>query len=147
VPVVSTTNTTGSPGATGTSAGTIKPTESATASPVETATQAQAPTSAPTGKPARPLPTAVAPKPTAVAHTPTVVAPPEENGFLTINVYPWAKVSEGGRVLCAATPCNKIPLSPGTHTLLLENADQGMKQSTTVTIRSGETTARAIGLK
>jgi serine/threonine-protein kinase len=75
--------------------------------------------------------------------------PPEEKdpGFLTINVYPWAKVSEGGRVLCAATPCNKIPLSPGSHTLLLENAEQGMKQSTTVTIKSGDTTTRAIGFK
>ena len=70
-----------------------------------------------------------------------------ENGFLTINVYPWAKVTEGGRVLCAATPCNKIPLAPGAHTLQLENAEQGMKQSTTVTIKSGETTARAIGFK
>ncbi|MDB4934218.1 MAG: serine/threonine protein kinase, partial [Labilithrix sp.] len=75
--------------------------------------------------------------------------PPEEKepGFLTINVYPWAKVSEGGRVLCAATPCNKIPLSPGSHTLLLENPEQGMKQSTTVTIKSGDTTTRAIGFK
>ncbi len=81
---------------------------------------------------------------------PTISAPPveeKENGFLTINVYPWAKVSEGGRVICAATPCNKIPLSPGTHTLTLDNPDQGMKQSTTVTIKSGDTTTRAIGLK
>jgi serine/threonine-protein kinase len=145
VPVVSTTNTTGSPGATGTSLGTVPPVESATASPVDTAPLP--PASAPTGKAPR-LPIA-APRTTAVPHTTAPVPVPEEkeNGFLTINVYPWAKVSEGGRVLCAATPCNKIPLSPGTHTLLLENADQGMKQSTTVTIRSGETTARAIGLK
>ena len=84
------------------------------------------------------------------AHTQTAPPPPveeKENGFLTINVYPWAKVTEGGRVLCAATPCNKIPLSPGAHTLQLENPEQGMKQSTTVTIKSGETTARAIGFK
>ncbi len=83
-------------------------------------------------------------------HTTTAPPPPveeKENGFLTINVYPWAKVSEGGRVVCAATPCNKIPLSPGSHTLQLENAEQGMKQSTTVQIKSGETTARAIGFK
>jgi serine/threonine-protein kinase len=66
---------------------------------------------------------------------------------LTINVYPWARVSEGGRQLCAATPCNKIPLSPGPHTLTLENPDQGMKQTTTVTIKSGETTTRAFGFK
>lgn len=71
----------------------------------------------------------------------------EEPGFLTISVYPWATVSEGGRVLCAATPCNKIPLSPGLHTLQLENPDQGMKQATTVMIKSGGTTTRAIGLR
>ena len=50
-------------------------------------------------------------------------------------------------MVCAATPCNKIPLSPGSHTLQLENPEQGMKQSTTVQIKSGETTARAIGFK
>jgi serine/threonine protein kinase len=88
---------------------------------------------------------------TVVQHAPPPPPPPppedKDPGFLTINVYPWAKVSEGGRVLCAATPCNKISLSPGSHTLLLENPEQGMKQSTTVTIKSGETTTRAIGFK
>jgi serine/threonine-protein kinase len=86
----------------------------------------------------------------AVAHPPPPPPPPVEDkdpGFLTINVYPWAKVSEGGRVLCAATPCNKISLSPGTHTLTLDNPEQGMKQTTSVTIKSGETTTRAIGFK
>jgi eukaryotic-like serine/threonine-protein kinase len=84
------------------------------------------------------------------AHAPTSPPPVSEekdSGFLTITVYPWAKVSEGGRVLCPATPCNKIPLPPGTHTLQLENPEQGMKQSTTVVIKSGETTTRAIGFK
>jgi eukaryotic-like serine/threonine-protein kinase len=83
-------------------------------------------------------------------HSPTPPAPPPEDkdpGFLTINVYPWARVSEGGRVLCSATPCNKIQLSPGAHTLTLENAEQGMKQTTTVVIKSGETTTRAVGFK
>ncbi|HSO36888.1 MAG TPA: serine/threonine-protein kinase [Labilithrix sp.] len=92
------------------------------------------------------------PKGATGSHAPPPPPPPppveeKENGFLTINVYPWAKVSEGGRVICAATPCNKIPLSPGPHTLQLENPEQGMKQSTSVTIKSGETTARAIGFK
>jgi serine/threonine protein kinase len=88
-------------------------------------------------------------KPGAATHTQAPPAPSEDKdpGFLTINVYPWAKVSEGGRVLCAATPCNKIPLSPGSHTLTLENPDQGMKQTTTVNIKSGDTTTRAIGFK
>ena len=84
-------------------------------------------------------------------HAATPPPPPpveeKENGFLTINVYPWAKVSEGGKVLCAATPCNKIALSPGSHTLSLENPEQNMHQSTTVTIKSGETTTRAVGFK
>ena len=98
----------------------------------------------------RPPPTPPTTKTTAIAHPPPPPPPPVEDkdpGFLTINVYPWAKVSEGGRTLCAATPCNKIPLSPGSHTLLLENPEQGMKQSTTVTIKSGETATRAIGFK
>ncbi len=91
------------------------------------------------------------PRPPVVAHTaPSPPPSPSEDkdpGFLTISVYPWAKVSEGARVLCAATPCSKIPLSPGPHTLILENAEQGTKQTIAVAIKSGETTARAIGLK
>ncbi len=74
-------------------------------------------------------------------------SPAEEPGFLTLNVYPWAKVSEAGRVLCVSTPCNKIVLSPGSHTLQLENPEQGVKQTTTVMIKSGVTTTRAIGFK
>jgi serine/threonine protein kinase len=96
-------------------------------------------------------PPATTPKTVTAPHPPPPAPPPpaedKDPGFLTINVYPWAKVSEGGRVLCAATPCNKISLSPGSHTLTLENPDQGMKQATTVTIKSGETTTRAIGFK
>ena len=96
-------------------------------------------------------PPAVTPKTATAPHPPPPPPPPpaedKDPGFLTINVYPWAKVSEGGRVICAATPCNKIPLSPGSHTLTLENPEQGMKQATTVTIKSGDTTVRAIGFK
>ena len=108
-------------------------------------------TAATTAKGGRPPPTPAAPKTVTATHpTPPPPPPPAEDkdpGFLTINVYPWAKVSEGGRVLCAATPCNKVPLSAGSHTLTLENPDQGMKQSISVVIKSGETTTRAIGLK
>jgi serine/threonine protein kinase len=104
-----------------------------------------------TGKGVRNPPPSVTPK-TATAPHPAPPPPPppaeeKDPGFLTISVYPWAKVSEGGRVICAATPCNKIPLSPGSHTLTLENPEQGMKQATTVTIKSGDTTIRAIGFK
>jgi serine/threonine-protein kinase len=121
--------------------------DSATATP-QGPTSATAPTGAKTT--VRNPPTPPTTKTVAVAHPPPPPPPPVEDkdpGFLTINVYPWAKVSEGGRVLCAATPCNKISLSPGTHTLTLDNPEQGMKQTTSVTIKSGETTTRAIGFK
>jgi serine/threonine-protein kinase len=115
-------------------------------SPAPSTTSAR-PSPSPSPSP-RPPVAASTGRPSAAAHPPAP-APVEEKepGFLTISVYPWARVSEGGRVLCASTPCNKVPLPPGVHTLTLENPDQGMKQSTTVTIKSGETTARAIGFK
>ena len=144
--------------ATGTTApsvtGSAPSADNATTAPVDSATALpQVPTTAvaPSGKSnVRNPPVQPTARPTTVAHPPPPPPPPveeKEPGFLTINVYPWAKVSEGGRVLCAATPCNKIPLSPGVHTLTLDNPEQGMKQSTSVTIKSGETTARAIGFK
>jgi len=88
--------------------------------------------------------------PTTRTSTP-VTAPqapePADPGFVTLSSYPWSKVTEGGRVVCPATPCNKVQMSPGTHTLTFENSEQGLKQSTTVTIKSGETTVRNLGLK
>lgn len=82
---------------------------------------------------------------------PPVTAPqppePAEPGFVTLNSYPWSKVTEGGRVICPATPCNKVQMSPGSHTLTFENSEQGLKQSTSVTIKSGETVTRNLGLK
>jgi len=85
------------------------------------------------------------------ASSPPAAAPraatEQELGFLTISSYPWAKVTEGALVLCAATPCSRIALTPGVHTLQLENPDANVRQSTTVTIKSGETTSRAISMK
>jgi serine/threonine-protein kinase len=128
-------------------------TASPTAAPSDSATGTpQVATSATTAKTtARTNPPPPTTRTGTVTHAPPPPPPPpvedKDPGFLTINVYPWAKVSEGGRVLCAATPCNKIPLSPGAHTLTLDNPEQGMKQTTSVTIKSGETTTRAIGFK
>ncbi len=135
--------------------GSAAPTDTTTSAPVDSSTaQPQGPTTpaATSGKTnLRIAPVQATTRPITVAHPPPPPPPPpveeKDPGFLTINVYPWAKVSEGGRLLCAATPCNKIPLSPGAHTLTLDNPEQGMKQSTSVTIKSGETTTRAIGFK
>ena len=148
-------NSTALPSSAGIAPGTAAPTDSvAVAPPPDTTTTPAPPSTGPTGTITKPVirnqPPVVTQKPPVPGHTAPPPPPPSEDkepGFLTINVYPWAKVSEGGRVLCAATPCNKIPLSPGTHTLQLENPEQGVKQSTTVTIKSGETATRAIGFK
>jgi serine/threonine protein kinase len=68
------------------------------------------------------------------------------DGFLTFDTYPWTQVSENGKSL-GTTPLVHIALSPGTHTFSLENSDQGLKQSYSVTIKSGETLNRRLGLK
>jgi serine/threonine-protein kinase len=74
------------------------------------------------------------------------VAESGPNGFLTLTTYPWTRVSEGGKVL-GNTPLYKVPLSPGEHTLTLENPDKGIKQTTGVTIKSGEVTAKQLGFE
>ncbi len=67
-------------------------------------------------------------------------------GYLTFDTYPWTQVSENGRSL-GTTPIVHVPLSPGTHTLSLENGEQGIKKTYAVTIKSGETLSRRLGLK
>jgi len=86
------------------------------------------------------------PSPSAGSKATSAPAPAEEPGFLTFNSYPWTKVSEGGKVL-GTTPLVKVPLSPGAHTLTLENPEQSIKQSYPVTIQSGQTVTRSLGLK
>jgi serine/threonine-protein kinase len=85
--------------------------------------------------------------PSATAPSATAPAPPAEGpGYLTFDTYPWTRVSEGGRVL-GTTPLIRVPLSPGSHTLTLENPEQGIRQSYSVVIKSGETVNRRLGLK
>jgi serine/threonine protein kinase len=74
------------------------------------------------------------------------VAPAGDDGHLTLDTYPFTRVSENGKVL-GTTPIINVALPPGTHNLMLENADQGIKQSFTVTIKSGETVTKKLGLK
>lgn len=89
------------------------------------------------------------PQPAHTAAQPTATAAPEpaaENGFLTLDTYPWTKVSDGSKVL-GSTPLVHVALSAGSHTLTLENPDQGIKQQTTLTIKAGETLSKRLGLK
>ncbi len=89
-------------------------------------------------------PVVVPPKPP----TPPPPAPVEDPGFVTVSSYPWAKVTEGTKVICPVTPCNKVPLSPGSHTLTFENGEKpGQKQTVSVVIKSGETTPKNIGFQ
>lgn len=107
----------------------------------------------PTARPTGTFPLALTVRPTVSATPSATAAPsataPEENrgpGFLTLDTYPWTRVSEGGRVL-GTTPLIRLPLSPGPHSLLLENAEQGIKQSYNVVIKSGEPISRRLAFK
>jgi serine/threonine-protein kinase len=98
-------------------------------------------------KPKPPPTTLPTTKPTA---TVTAKPPTQQEdtgpGFLSFDTFPWTHVSEGGRSL-GTTPLFHVSLSPGTHTLVLENADQGIHTSYTVSIKSGESVSKRIGLK
>jgi serine/threonine protein kinase len=86
------------------------------------------------------------PPPPPPAATATPPATDDSTGFLTFDTYPWTRVSENGKVL-GTTPIVHLPLPAGPHTLMLENADQGIKQSYTVTVKGGDTVSRRLGLK
>ena len=77
------------------------------------------------------------------------VASAEANGpgFLTIRTTPPSRVTEHGRVLCTTTPCAKLPLPAGTHSITLENKEEAMKTTIVVTITSGEITSKRVTLK
>jgi serine/threonine-protein kinase len=109
------------------------------------ATKPPPPSPAPVNRPtSRPQP-APQPRP---APPPQPAAEPAEPGYVTVNAYPWAKVTEGAKVICPATPCNKVQMSPGAHTLTFENgADPSQKQTVTVQVKAGETTPKNIGFK
>lgn len=134
-------------GATGTP--TVEP--SAGAAGPSSSVGAVASTSAPstTRHPVSIIPTGrgtVAPKPSATEVPTAPATAAAEPGFLTFDTYPFTKVSENGRVL-GTTPLVRVSLAPGAHTLTVENADQGIKSVVTVTIKSGETTTKRVGLK
>jgi serine/threonine-protein kinase len=64
-------------------------------------------------------------------------------GFLTMDTYPWAHVSTGGRVI-GDTPLVHVPLSAGTHVLSLDNPAENLHETTVVTIKPGETVSRRL---
>ncbi len=136
---------------TSTSSSTSSNTTATTATTATATTTASASnTTAPPSKthhpsPPPPRPNVTPPKPAAPSPPPP---PAEEPGFVTVSAYPWAKVTEGGRVVCPVTPCNKVQMSPGLHTLTFENGEApGQKQTVSVQIKSGETSTKNVGFK
>jgi serine/threonine-protein kinase len=143
--------TTAAPTVTESAAPTVTATATAT-TPPPTKPTATAPTTATSTTNTTPSPKPHTPPPVRPANNPPKPSPPpqppaEENGYLTITSYPWAKITENGKPVCT-TPCNKVPLSPGTHTLTVENGETpGQKQTVTVVIKSNETSTKYVGFK
>lgn len=100
-----------------------------------------APHSAPAPSPATPKPAPSA------APSVSVDAPerpgPAATGYLTIDTYPWTRVTAQGRVL-GDTPLVRVPLPAGTHVLTLENPNEKVHQTTVVVIKAGETVSRRL---
>jgi serine/threonine-protein kinase len=83
---------------------------------------------------------------TPAAAEPEPAAPSGAPGFLTLVTTPWTRVRLGARDL-GTTPLIRLELPPGTHTLHLENPEQGITDTYRVTITSGETVTRRLGLR
>ena len=129
------------------------PVEGLTTHPAEPPAASPAQRVAP--KSARALPARAAaqveePAPVPAATTPTLAQPkPEASasfGFLTIDTSPWSQVSVGGRSL-GQTPIMNVKLPAGSQVLTLRNPEQGIETSYPVTIESGKTTVRRIGIE
>lgn len=95
--------------------------------------------------PVRPHSTTPAPSPS-TPPAPSVAPTTGEKGFLSFTTFPWTRVSEGGRVL-GTTPLYKVAMTPGTHVLSLDNPDDNIHSTYTVTIKAGEATSRSVELK
>ena len=106
-------------------------------------------------KPVHPALNRVALKEPSLPPVPSSVAPPPSApkpnvsptfGFLTIDTSPWSMVSVAGRSL-GQTPLMNVKLPVGSQVLTLKNPEQGIETSYPVTIESGKTTVRRIGIE
>jgi serine/threonine-protein kinase len=90
-------------------------------------------------------PAATADKPAATADKPAPAAAGGE-AFLNINSIPASSVVLDGKPI-GNTPKVKISVTPGTHTVLFVNSEQGLKKSITVSVAAGETKPAIAKLK
>lgn len=117
----------------------------AEAAPKESAAAPSRPAAVAQGGAWRPAPAAApAPKP---AETQPKDEPStntaEPPGFFTIDTYPWTQVSIDGRVV-GNTPVVRFPVSPGPHTVVLENPGDNIRQTTTINVKSGENVSKRL---
>lgn len=93
-----------------------------------------------------PTPPVTAAPQASTAAAPSATAASGDKGYLSFNTFPWTRVSEGGRVI-GTTPLYKVALPPGTHTLSLDNPEENVHSTFTVTIKPGESVSRTLELK
>jgi serine/threonine-protein kinase len=111
-----------------------------TAGPAPPATQ---PASVPTTTLPSTAPTTTEPAPPST--TLPSPAPPAGTGFLQVGVTPWADIAIDG-VIVGQTPMPRLPLSAGTHEVLLSHPDF-QPYPRRVTIRAGETLRLIVDLR
>jgi hypothetical protein len=83
---------------------------------------------------------------TAKTATPSPPPAPESLGYLTFDTYPWTRVSEGASSL-GTTPLVHVALPAGSHTFTLDNPDQSIHQTYSITIKAGDSVTKHLGLK
>jgi hypothetical protein len=94
--------------------------------------------------PSPPPPTLVArPTPTP-AFAATATATPDARaslptGALTVASFPPARVFDGGRLLCSATPCFNTVLAAGLHDLVFVSADDTVKKLVRIEVVASQT--------
>ncbi|MBP9112069.1 MAG: serine/threonine protein kinase, partial [Polyangiaceae bacterium] len=59
-------------------------------------------------------------------------------GYFTVTTLPWTSVSIDGKKV-GDVPVRRVALAPGSHTVVFENPEKGIKQTIRVEIKSGET--------
>jgi hypothetical protein len=79
-----------------------------------------------------------------VAPQPAVAEPVRrEVGYLSVDTYPWTRVTVDGEYL-GNTPLVRAALPPGSHEVTFENTAEQLRQTTTITTRSGETVSKRL---
>jgi serine/threonine-protein kinase len=75
---------------------------------------------------------------TAPASTGTAKPAAAGEAFLTINSTPVSNVVLDSKPL-GQTPKVKVPVTPGSHTIMLVNSEESLKKTVTITVKAGET--------